>query len=120
MNFQIWQHIHLTFVVLFLLSYTVKSVLFLTGNASYANFKKKTIVVETIFSVIFLVSGIYMLIQRITSETYSHMLDPKITMALLAIPLGIIGFKKNNKILVALSLLMFYLALVIGLIYYLK
>lgn len=61
-----------------------------------------------------------MLVQRITSETYSHMLDPKITLALVAIPLGIIGFRKNNKILVALSLIMFYIAFAIGLIYYLK
>jgi hypothetical protein len=47
-----------------------------------------------------------------------HWLDPKITLALLAIPVGIIGFKKENKIMVTTSLVFFIVALIIGLMHY--
>jgi hypothetical protein len=47
-----------------------------------------------------------------------HWLDPKITLALIAIPLGIVGFKKENKIMVILSLAFFLVSLVIGLMHY--
>jgi uncharacterized membrane protein SirB2 len=107
------------FGILFLLSYIPKCILFLAGNANFSNFKKKTFIIETIFSVLFLVSGIYLLIFRIKTgypPEYHKWLDPKITLALLAIPLGIVGMKKNNKILVALSLLFFIAVLVLGLL----
>jgi uncharacterized membrane protein SirB2 len=119
MNLQTIMHLHMGFGILFLLSYIPKCILFLAGNANFLNFKKKTFIIETIFSVLFLVSGIYLLIFRIKTgypPEYHKWLDPKITLALLAIPLGIVGMKKNNKILVALSLLFFIVVLVLGLL----
>ncbi|MCB0507372.1 MAG: hypothetical protein KDD21_03625 [Bacteroidetes bacterium] len=114
-------HLHFLFAVLFLLSYSIKSFLFLVGNsAAFLSFKKKTIVIETLFSVGFLVFGFWMLIFHIKSGAYAgmHWLDPKIMLAILGIPLGIVGFKKGSKKLVALSLAFFYVALIIGLMHY--
>jgi uncharacterized membrane protein SirB2 len=114
-------HLHFLFALLFLVSYTIKSVLFLAGKQeSFLTFKKKTILIETIFAVGFLVFGFWMFIFHIKSGNYKHMhwLDPKITLALLAIPLGIVGFKKGNKTMVALSLLSFFISLIIGLLHY--
>ena len=117
-------HLHLGFAVLFFLSYSIKSVLFLAGkNEAFLNYKKKTILVETLFAVGFLVLGIWMYIFRIQwmggIPAEMHMwLDTKALLALVAIPLGIVGFKKQNKALVALSLLFFVITLTIGLMHY--
>ena len=119
MDYSLLLHLHLGFAIVFLLSYTIKSVLFLTGKQdAFLTYKKKTLLVETLFSVGFLVVGFWMLIFRIKTGSYQHWLDPKITLALVAIPLGIVGFKKENKIMVASSLLCFFVALVIGLMHY--
>jgi len=119
MDYPILLHLHLGFAVAFLLSYTIKSVLFLSGKQdAFLNYKKKTLIVETLLSVGFLVCGFILIYMLIGFGGYQHWLDPKITLALLAIPLGIVGFKKSNKILVALSLLFFYISLVIGLMHY--
>ena len=121
MDYQILLHTHLTFAVLFLLSYLIKTVLFFSGNRDlFLNYKKKTLIVETIFAVGFLVFGFWMFIFDIITKKYSamHWLDPKITLALIAIPLGIVGFKKENKIMVALSLLFFIVSLIIGLMHF--
>ena len=114
-------HLHLVFAALFLLSYSIKSILFLSGNReAFLNYKKKTLLVETLFSVGFLVFGFWMFIVHIKSGNYSsmHWLDPKITLAVIAIPLGIVGFKKENKIMVGISLAFFLVALIIGLMHY--
>lgn len=120
MDFGILLHIHLAFAVLFLVSYTTKSALFLTGKKeSFLSFKKKTLLVETLFSVGFLATGAilsYMLVGF--GVGWPHWLDPKIALAIIAIPLGIVGFKKENKALVAASLVCFLIALVIGLMHY--
>lgn len=109
-------HAHMGFAILFLVTYSIKSVLFLTGKQeSYLSFKKKTIIPETICSVIFLVLGFWMIYFRIQTDTYDHWVDPKITLALAAIPVGIVGFKKENKALVGLSWLLFIVALALGL-----
>lgn len=123
MDFQLIKHLHLTFGILFLLAYVPKSILFLLSSKSFLTFKKKTIIVETIFSVLFLASGFYLLIFRIMSgypTQYHKWLDPKVTLALLAIPLGIIGFKKANKSLVALSLLFFLITFMLGILHLIK
>jgi uncharacterized membrane protein SirB2 len=119
MNYELLLHLHLWTAVLFLLSYAVKSVLFLSGRRdAFLAYKKRTLLVETLLSVAFLVLGIWMMVFRIRTGTYPHWLDPKITLAIVAIPLGIVGFKKENKFMVALSLLFFLAALAIGLKHY--
>jgi uncharacterized membrane protein SirB2 len=112
-------HLHLGFTILFVLSYSIKSVLFLMGKTeAYLAFRKKSIIPETICAVIFLVTGIMLVWTLIGFGTYQHWLDPKITLAIIGIPVGIIGFKKNNKVLVGLSWIMFLTALAIGLSHY--
>ncbi len=119
MDYTMLLHLHLGLTALFLLSYTLKSLLFLTGKQeAFLSYKKKTLLVETLFSVGFLVLGFWMLIFRIKTSTYEHWLDPKITLALIGIPLGIVGFKKENKIMVTVSLAFFWVAMVIGLMHY--
>lgn len=119
MDYTMLLHLHLGFAVLFLLSYMIKSILFLTGKQeAFLSYKKKTLLVETLFSVGFLVLGFWMLIFRIKTGSYEHWLDPKISLALIGIPLGIIGFKKENKIMVTVSLAFFVVAMVIGLMHY--
>lgn len=114
-------HLHLLFAALFLLSYSIKSMLFLAGkNELFLTYKKKTLLIETLFSIGFLVFGFWVLIFHIKSGSYSsmHWLDPKITFALIGIPLGIIGFKKENKIMVTVSLVFFVVSMAIGLMHY--
>jgi hypothetical protein len=119
MDFKLLLHLHFGFAALFLISYTAKSILFLLGNQeAFLAFKKKTILIETIFSVVFLAFGVWLIVFRIQTDSYQHWVDPKITLALLGIPLGIVGFKKGNKFLVALSLLFFYISLIIGLMHF--
>jgi uncharacterized membrane protein SirB2 len=119
MDYQLLLRLHLWAAVLFLVSYTIKSALFLFGKKEASlSYKKKTFVVETLLSVAFLVFGIWMLVFRIRTHSYPHWLDPKITLAILAIPLGIVGFKKESKPMVAVSLLFFIVALIIGLAHY--
>lgn len=121
MDYQILLHLHLTFAVLFLLSYLIKTFLFLSGKQEqFLSYKKKTLLVETIFAVGFLVLGFWMVIFRIKTNSYQHWLDPKISLALIAIPLGIVGFKKENKPMVIISLLFFLVSLVIGLMHFQK
>lgn len=114
-------HLHLLLAILFLVSYSIKSILFLSGKKeAFVIYKKKTLFVETLFSLGFLVFGFWVFIFHIKSGAYAsmHWLDPKITLALIAIPLGIIGFRKENKIMVTLSLAFFIVALVIGFMHY--
>lgn len=121
MDLHLIMHLHMGFGILFLLSYIPKSILFLMDKSSFATFKKKTFILETVFSVLFLVSGIYLLIFRIKTgypPEYHKWLDPKILLALSSIPLGIVGFKKSNKKLVALSLLFFLVVLILGLTHF--
>ncbi len=114
-------HLHFLFALLFVISYAIKTGLFFFGSREqFIAYKSKTLLIETICSVLFLIFGFWRFIFLIKSGSYAqyHWLDPKITLALIGIPLGIIGFKKENKIMVALSLLFFLVALILGLMHY--
>jgi uncharacterized membrane protein SirB2 len=119
MDYKLLLHLHLGFAILFLISYSIKSTLFLSGKQeAFLIYKKKSLLIETLFALGFLVLGFWMVIFRIKTNSYQHWLDPKITLALIAIPLGIVGFKKENKIMVTLSLAFFFVSLIIGLMHY--
>ena len=115
------KHIHYVFVIFFLISYFIKSTLFLLGkNEAFASYKKKSILTETLFAVGFLVTGVAMIIQNqnifdgawLKNSGWFHI---KLTLVILAIPLGIIGFKKSNKLLVFISVLFFLYVLLLAL-----
>ena len=97
-------HTHWLAVTLFFLIYVIKTVLLLSNKHDLLQkFTKITKVPEMIVSTLFLVTGVYMLTQLPEIKTIMII---KIALVLTSIPVAIIGFKKGNKILAALSLLM--------------
>lgn len=98
------RYTHIISVVLFLLLYLVKTILLL-GNKEegLAKLTKIAKVPEMIISTLFLVTGVYMLTQ--IPEIKSLLLI-KIVIVLASIPIAIVGFKKKNKALATLSLIM--------------
>ncbi len=103
MDYNLIKHTHVVVVILFLLIYLIKTILLLANNNnSLAKFTKIVKVPEMIISTLFLATGIYMLVQKGANP----LILIKIVIVLLSIPTAIIGFKKKNKILASLSLLM--------------
>lgn len=100
-------HLHKTAVLLFLALYLFKWIA-LTFNMEgmKAFFAKKGLrIFEMAISTLFLVTGTYLLIQM-PAELRSNLLWIKIAMVLASIPLAVVGFKRNNKILATLSVLL--------------
>jgi len=95
---------HKVSVILFLLIYLVKTIMLLTNKKDgLARFTKIVKVPEMIISTLFLVTGIYMLTQI---PEIKPMLIVKIVIVLASIPVAVIAYKKANKALAILSLLM--------------
>lgn len=101
-------HTHRLVVILFLLHYLVKLVLLLLNrNETLANYSKRTRITEIVISVLFLVTGVWMLSLNVMSGgAVSALQIIKICAVLASIPLAIIGFKKGNKILAVLSVIL--------------
>jgi mono/diheme cytochrome c family protein len=100
-------HTHYLVVILFLLIYVIKTVLLLSNRTDLlAKFTKKVKIPEMIVSFLFLATGIYLMTQLPFGGKYDYMFWIKIVMVLASIPIAVIGFKKHNKILAALSLLL--------------
>jgi uncharacterized membrane protein SirB2 len=96
-------HTHLLSVILFLLIYLIKTGLLLSNKTeNLAKFSKMIKVPEMIISTLFLATGIYMVYQLGATT----LLMIKIAMVIASIPLAIIGFKKGNKVLAVISLLL--------------
>ena len=97
------RHLHVLVVILFLLLYLIKLILLLTNKKEQlAKFTKITRIPEMIISLLFLLTGVAMLL-------HSHvttMVVIKIVLVMAAIPLAVIGFRRSNKLLAALSVLM--------------
>lgn len=98
-------HTHVLVVVLFLLLFCVKAFLLFTNkHQTLEKMKKSTKVLDMIFGTLILVTGGYLLTQYHGIPTW---LLVKIVLVLVAIPLGIVGLKKQNKILTLISLVIF-------------
>jgi uncharacterized membrane protein SirB2 len=97
-------HTHKLVVILFLLHYFIKTVLLvLNKHEALEKYTKPTRVPEIIISSLFLITGVSMLIM---GAHINNLLLIKITTVLASIPLAVIGFKKQNKVLAVLSLLL--------------
>lgn len=97
-------HTHKLVVVLFLLLYLIKTILLLINKKeALASFSKKTRIPEMVISTLFLLTGAVMLFQL---PSINQFMIFKIVAVLASIPLAVIGFKKSNKILAALSLIL--------------
>ncbi|MBX3163696.1 MAG: c-type cytochrome [Bacteroidetes bacterium] len=100
-------HTHYLVVILFFLIYVIKTILLLSDKTDLlAAFTKKTKVAEMIISALFLITGVYLTTQLPFGGEYDYLFFIKIAMVFASIPVAIIGFKKQNKILAALSLLL--------------
>ena len=105
-------HSHYLFVVLFTLIYLVKTILLLSDKDELLEkFKAKTKILEMIVSFGFLATGIYLMTQMPEIPTLMFI---KITVVFLSIPLAVIGFKKKNKVLAALSFFLIIVAFGLG------
>ena len=100
-------HTHTLLVTLFLLIYVIKTILLLSNkNELLATFTIKIKVFEMIVSALFLITGFYLATQLPFGGKYDYLFWTKVVMVLAAIPIAIVGFKKSNKMLAALSLLL--------------
>ena len=97
-------HTHKLVVILFLLQYVIKTVLlFLNKTDALQTYSRKTRVPEMIVSTLFLLTGIYL---AFNSGDTGSWLWAKIAAVFISIPLAIVAYKKMNKGLAFLSLLL--------------
>jgi len=95
---------HRISVTLFFLIYVMKTILLLSNKQDLLQkLTKITKVPEMIVSALFLITGVYLMTQLPEIKAITWI---KVVLVLASIPLAIIGFKKGNKILAALSLLL--------------
>ena len=101
---KIIHYTHYISVIIFLAIYFVKTILLISNKEDgLTKITKILKVPEMIVSFLFLATGIYLLTQI---NEIKPLLIIKIGLVFLSIPVAIIGFKKRNKVLGALSLLM--------------
>ena len=99
---------HRILVSLFLLQYMVKLILLLAGKSEeLAKYTKATRVAEMIVSLGFLLTGGWLLIQM---SDVSKFMIIKLVCVFASIPLAIIGFKKANKALAVLAVVLIFAA----------
>ena len=97
-------HSHKLFVTLFLVHYLVKTILLFSNQVKLESYAKKTKVVEMIISFFFLATGVGLIFTGeggMPSQFYI-----KLAMVFASIPLAIVGFKKSNKVLAAIAILL--------------
>ncbi len=103
-NIHFMKLVHIASVITFLIIYLIKTSLLLLGkNEQFAGFTKIFRIPEMIISVLFLVTGIWLMTQIPVINT---LLIVKIIVVLASIPIAIIGFKKSNKALASLAMIM--------------
>ena len=101
------QTLHIASAVLFIIDYVVKSMLLVFDKTTVLDkYKAYTKVISMIISTIFLVTGIY-LVTQINMKTIGGWFHLKLTLTVIGLVLGIIGFKKKNKAMVLISTFLF-------------
>ena len=105
MEYSQLKHAHTLFVTLFVLSFLIKTILLLAGNiVRLESYRERTRFVEMIIAMLFLITGIIMVIKE---EYYSsfNWFWIKFMLTLLVIPVGLVAFKRKNKIAGVFTLL---------------
>ncbi|CAN5360081.1 hypothetical protein BH11BAC1_BH11BAC1_08120 [soil metagenome] len=95
--------IHLISVQIFLLLYFIKTILLFSNTAMLDKFTRATKVIEMIISTLFLVSGIWLLF---ILGAVKMLLIIKLILVFASIPISVMGFKRKNKMLALLSLVL--------------
>ena len=103
MDSNLLARIHGISVMLFLLTYVIKTILLFTSKDMLAKYSKGTKVLEMIISTLFLVTGIWLFVILGGIKTLYII---KLIFVILSIPIAVIGFKKENKGLALLSLVL--------------
>jgi len=103
MNSNLLVTTHLIVVNLFLLIYLVKTILLFANTSALEKFTKATRVFEMIVSTLFLVTGIWLFVILGAIKTLQII---KLACILIAIPLAVVGFKKQKKGLALISFLL--------------
>lgn len=89
------KHLHVLLVVLFVVTTLVKTILLFVNQEKFLSYRAKTKLPEIIITVLFLVTGIVMI--TLKSGHFHNLFWVKIGSILLAIPMSVIGFKKQAK-----------------------
>jgi len=98
------KYTHIVSAFLFMIIYIIKtSMLVLDKNEALAKFKKISRIPEMIVSTLFLASGIWLFVE-IGNIKFLQII--KLLCVFVSIPLAIIGFKKGNKALAIVSVLL--------------
>jgi uncharacterized membrane protein SirB2 len=98
------KYTHLTSVILFLVLYLVKTILLLANSTERLKaMTRVTRVPEMIISFLFLITGIYLLVKL---PVINMLMWIKIACVLASIPLAVVGFKRGNKALASVAMLL--------------
>lgn len=104
---------HKGIVYLFLISIFVKAILAFVNQDLFDKVRQKTKVVEMILGTLLIVTG-GLLIFSVPEMMKQGWLHVKLTIVIIGIPLAIIGLKRNKKILIIISLLLFVYAYLVA------
>lgn len=104
---------HKGIVYLFLISIFVKAILAFVNQDLFDKVRQKTKVVEMILGTLLIVTG-GLLIFSFPEMMKQGWLHVKLTIVIIGIPLAIIGLKRNKKILIIISLLLFVYAYLVA------
>ncbi len=100
-----FKHMHITVVVLFLILYFIKTYLLVANkNEQLDKLRAKTKIADMILGSLMLITGGYLLYKAQEVKVYHYV---KILVALSSIPVGIIAFKKRNKVMAVVLLVLF-------------
>ena len=87
-------HTHKLTITIFIIIYLIKTILLLSGKKdTLTSFSKRFLPFEIVVSVLFLITGIWLLFE--TSEVRALFIL-KIAVVALAVPLAFVGFRKQN------------------------
>jgi mono/diheme cytochrome c family protein len=100
-----FKHLHVTVVVLFLILYIIKTYLLVANkNEQLDKLRAKTKIADMVLGSLMLITGFYLLFAGPGVQLYHYV---KIIVALSSIPIGIVAFKKRNKPMAIVLLILF-------------
>jgi cytochrome c553 len=100
-----FKHLHVTAVLLFLILYVIKTYLLVSNkNDQLDKFRARTKIADMVLGSLMVLTGGYLLYAGPGIQVYHYV---KIIVALSSIPIGIVAFKKRNKLMAVALLLLF-------------
>lgn len=104
MPYSVLLSLHLVMVSIFLVLYLIKTILLFTNpNGLFEQFRKITLFPEILVSMIFLITGVWMLFDI---AEVKNMLLIKLALTGLTIPFAVVAFKRKYKLLATISFIL--------------